>query len=70
MKQFFLKHTNSEAKKVGKKKVGKKWEKAFFISENYCDHNIGGKNAANNFSKNKRIVRPKNVGEKFVGKKC
>ena len=31
---------------------------------------MGGKNARNNVSRNTRIVRAKNVGEKIVGKKC
>jgi len=31
---------------------------------------MGGKNAGKNFSRNTIIVRPKNVGEKNVGKKC
>jgi len=31
VKQFFLKHTNRATKQVGKKIVGKKCEKAFFI---------------------------------------
>ena len=31
---------------------------------------MGGKTARNNFSRNTRIVREKNVGKKIVGKKC
>ena len=31
---------------------------------------MGGKNARNNVTRNTRIVRAKNVGEKIVGKKC
>jgi len=48
-KQFFQKHTNSATKKDGKKIARKKCEKASFYSHNYCDQNMGGKNARNIF---------------------
>jgi len=51
---------------VGKKTVGEKCEKAFFIFPRIPCSKMGGKNARNNFSTNTRIVRPKNVGEKIV----
>ena len=57
-------------KNVGKKIVGKKCEKPFFIFTQNRDQKMGGKNARNNFSRNSRIVREKNVGKKIVGQKC
>ena len=42
----------------------------FYIHTNIVFKKRGQKNARNNFSRNKRIVRAKNVGEKIVGKKC
>jgi len=68
-KQFFQKHTNSAPKKVGKKIVGKKFEKRFYIRTNTVFKN-GGEKRAKQFTTNKRKVRPKNVGEKIGGKKC
>jgi len=54
-------------KNVGKKIVGKKCEKRFFIFTRITYQKMEGKNARNNFSGNTRIVRAKN-GEKIVGK--
>jgi len=68
-KQIFQKHTNSATKKVGKKSSEKSSKKRFYIRTITVFKN-GGKNALNIFSTNKRIVRPKNVGEKIAGKKC
>ena len=42
----------------------------FLYSQEYRDQKLGGKNARNNFSRNTRIVRAKNVGKKIVSKKC
>ena len=63
-KQFFQKHTNSASKKCWEKIVGKKCEKRFLYSHEYRDQKMGGKNSRNNFSRNTRIVRAKNVGKK------
>jgi len=38
-----------QAKNVGKKIVGKKWEKSFLYSHEYREQKMGGKNARNNF---------------------
>jgi len=51
-------------KNVGKKIVVKMCEKTFLYSHEYCDKEWGGKNARNEFSRNTRIVRAKNVGKK------
>ena len=51
-------------KNVRKKIVGKKCEKPFFYIHTNIVNKNGEKNARNNFSRNKRIVRPKNVGKK------
>ena len=47
----------------------KKVRKRFFISHEYRELKMGGRNARNNFSRNTRIVRSKNFGQKIVGKK-
>ena len=44
--------------------------KVFYIHTNIMNKKWGEKNARNNFSRNTRIVRAKNVGKKIVGKKC
>jgi len=69
-KQFFQKHTNSATKKVGKKSSEKSAKKRILYSQEYRDKKWGERNARNNFSRNTRIVRSKNVGKKIVGKKC
>ena len=51
-------------KKLGIKIVGKSAKKLFLYSHEYRDQKIGGKNERNNFSRNTRIVRQKNVGKK------
>jgi len=51
-------------KNVGKKIVGKKCEKLFYINTNIETKKLGGKNARNNFSRNTRKVLEKNVGKK------
>jgi len=68
-KQVFQKHTNSASKKCWEKIVGNKVEKQFLYSLEYREQKMVGKNARNNFSRNTRIVRAKNVGKKIVGKK-
>ena len=56
---------NSAIKKCWEKIVGKKCEKRFFIfTQISLPKNGGGKNAQNNFSRNTRLVRSKNVGKK------
>ena len=55
---------------LGKKIIGKKCEKPFFyIHTNIVTKKWGEQNARNNFSRNTRIVRAKNVGEKNCRKK-
>ena len=56
------------AKNVGEKIVGKKSENVFLFSHEFRELKMGGRNARNNFSRNKRIVRLKNFGQKIVGK--
>ena len=69
--QFFQKHTNSASKKCWGKNLPKEVKKTFFLFTRISlPKNGRGKNARNNFSRNTRIVRAKNVGEKIVGKKC
>ena len=67
-KQIFQKHTNSAKKKCWEKIVGIKCYKSFFIFTRISCLKKGQKNARNNFSRNTRIVRTKNVGRKIVGK--
>jgi len=55
-------------KKCWKKIVGKSAKNVFLYSHENRDQKMGGKNARNNFSRNTRIVREKNVGIKIVGK--
>ena len=58
--------------KILKKNCRKEVRKNVFLySHEYRDQKMGlwWKNAKNNFSRNTRIVRAKNVGKK-VGKKC
>jgi len=51
------------------KKSSEKVRKRFLYSHEYRDQKMGGReNARNNFSRNTRIVRVKNVGEKIFGK--
>ena len=70
-KQFFQKHTNSASKKCWEKNCRKTLRKTFFyIHTNIVTKKWGEQNARNNFSRNTRIVRAKNVGEEIVGKKC
>ena len=55
----------------GKKSSEKSEKNFFYIYTNIVTKKwVGGENARNNFSRNTRIVREKNVGKKIVGKKC
>jgi len=64
MKQFFQIHTNSASKKCwGKNRRKKVRKNVFYIHINIITKKCGGKNARNNFSRNTRIVRAKNVGK-------
>ena len=53
---------------LGKKSSEKNAKNVFLYSHEYREQKMGGKNARNNFSRNTRIVREKNVGKKIVGK--
>ena len=67
-KQFFQKHKISAIKKCWEKNRRKKVRKTFFyIHTNIVTKKWEGKTARNNYSRNTRIVRAKNVGEKIVG---
>ena len=55
---------------LGKKSMEKSAKTVFLHSHEYRDQKMVGKNVRNNFSRNTRIVRTKNVGKKIVGKKC
>ena len=55
---------------LGKNRRKEVRKKFFNIHMNIVTKKWGGKNARNNFSRNTRIVRKKNVGKKIVGKKC
>ena len=62
-KQFFQKHTKSASKKFWEKYRLKKVRKhVFCFHTKIVTKKWGGKNARNNFSRNTRIVRAKNVG--------
>ena len=54
---------------MGKKSSEKSAKNVSLYSDEYREQKMGGKNARNNFSRNTRIVRAKNVVEKIVGKK-
>ena len=57
-------HEQCEAKTLGKKSSLKSAKKRFLYSQEHRDRKMGTKNARNNFPRNTRIVRAKNVGEK------
>ena len=61
-------HEWCEQKMLGKNRQ-KKVPKTFFYIHTNSVTKKWGKKARNNFSRNTRIVRAKNVGEKIVGKK-
>jgi len=69
-KQIFQERTNSATKKCWEKTPEKSAKSVFYIRKNTVTKKWGEKNAGNNFSSNTRIVRPKNVRKKIVGKKC
>ena len=52
-----------------KKSSEKSAKNVFLFSHEYRELKMGGRNARNNFSRNTRIVRSKNFGQKIVGKK-
>jgi len=54
---------------LGKNRLIKVRKNVFYIHTNIVTKIWGEKNARNNFSRNTRIVRPKNVAKKIVGKK-
>ena len=60
-------HEQSVEKMLGKKSQ-KSVKKRFLYSHEYREHKIGGKNARNNFFRNTRIVRAKNVLKKSLHK--
>ena len=53
---------------LGKKSSENSAKKRFLYSHNYCDHNMGGKNAANNFSETQELCDQKMLGKKSTGK--
>ena len=57
-------------KMLGKKSSEKSAKNVFLYSHEYRELKMGRKYARNDFSRNTRIVRAKNVGKKIVGKKC
>jgi len=57
-----------QANNVGKKSSGKGGEKRFLYSHEYRDQKMEEKKARNNFSRNTRIVRGKNVAKIIIGK--
>ena len=65
-KQLFQKHTNCASKKW-EKNAAKIAKKRFLYSHEYSDQKWG-KNARNNISRNKPIVRAINVGNKLSQK--
>jgi len=68
-KQFFRKSQIVHSKMLGIKLSENSAKKRFLYSHKYHYQKMRGKNARNNFSRNTRIVRAKNVGKKIVGKK-
>ena len=55
---------------LGQKSSEKVQKNVFYIHTNIVTKKWGQKNARNNFSRNTRIVRAKNVGKKIVCKKA
>ena len=53
---------------VGNKSSGNRAKKRFLYLHEYRDQKMGGKNARNNYSRNKRIVRARIVEKKIFGK--
>ena len=54
---------------LGKKSLEKSAKNVFLYSHEYHDQKMGGEqNTRNNFSRNTRIVRTRNVGKKIVEK--
>ena len=68
-KQFLKIDTNSASENCWEKKPEKLRKNVFCNHTTIVTKNWGGKNARNNFSRNTRIVRGKNVGKIIVGKK-
>jgi len=54
---------------MGKNRRKELRKTVFLYSHEYRYQKLGGKNARKILSRNTRIVRAKNVGEKIVGKK-
>jgi len=52
---------------LGKRLSGKRAKKRFLYSHEYHYQKCGEKNARNNFFRNTRIVRAKNVGKQLSG---
>ena len=50
---------------LGNKSSEKRAKNVFLYSHEYRDQKMGGENERNNFSRNTRIVRAKNVGKKY-----
>ena len=53
---------------LGKKSSEKSMKNVFLYSHEYRDLKMWGKTARNNFSRNTRIMREKNVGKKSLEK--
>ena len=53
---------------LGKKSSEKSAKNVFLYSHEYREQKMGGKTARNNFSRNTRIMREKNVGKKSLEK--
>ena len=67
---FPEKHEYCQLEMLGKISYQKSAKTLFLYSHENRDQKMGEKNARNNFSRNTRIVRAKNVGKKIVSKKC
>ena len=58
-------HEKCELKTLGKKSSLKSAKKRFLYSHEHRDRKMGTKNTRNNFPRNTRILRAKNVGKKY-----
>ena len=66
-KKFFQKHTNCASKKYWERSSERSAKNVFHNHTNTVTKKWCWKNARNNFYRNTRIVRAKNVGTKIVG---
>ena len=69
-KNFFQKHTASQAKHDGKKSSGKSAKTRFLYTHEYRDQKMGGKKREEKIFKKHTNRVSKNCWKKIVSKKC